>query len=90
MGMEAAMRINTEASVMIQSLRVRAVLFLGCGSYGASAGGSLLRAEGFFCSLAILHRGSGTYISIFYVKKFYCKSLKIFGDKNQISGSALT
>jgi hypothetical protein len=28
MGMEAAMRINTEASVMIQSLRVRAVLFL--------------------------------------------------------------
>jgi hypothetical protein len=34
MGMEAAMRINTEASVMIQSLRVRAALFLGCGSYG--------------------------------------------------------
>jgi len=32
MGMEAAMRINTEASVMIQSLRVRAVLFLGCRS----------------------------------------------------------
>jgi hypothetical protein len=38
MGMEAAMRINTEASVMIQSLRVRAVLFLGCGSYGTSVG----------------------------------------------------
>jgi hypothetical protein len=77
------MRINTEASVMIQSLRVRAVLFLGCGSYRTSVGGSLLRAEGFSCSLAILHGGLETNMCQFnFIKKnmyeqiFSCKILQ--------------
>jgi hypothetical protein len=77
MGMEAAMRINTEASVMIQSLRVRAALFLGYGSYGTSAGGSLLRAEGFFFSLAILHEVLETYIWKCFFQKILQKNFQM-------------
>ncbi len=55
-----------------------------------SAGCSLLRAEGCFCSLDVLYGGLGIGIWQFLMKKYFlffsCKFITIFGHQNPGSG----
>jgi hypothetical protein len=56
------------------------------------SGSSLLRAEGFFCSLDVLFGGIGIGKLHFLSKKYFykifrCKFLSIFGHQNAGSGS---
>ncbi len=94
MGMEAAMRINTEASVMIQSLRVRAALFLGCGSYGTVTvpvfGVLFWGMKASLVAWPSFMEAQGHYISIVDVKKNSTVKVYNFSHKIPRSGSALT
>ncbi len=70
---------SMRAKITHKSRKIRNLMF-------CSARCSLLRAEGFFCSLDVLSGGLGIGKFKFLIKKFCCKFLSIFGHQNSGSG----